>query len=36
MKKNLNIKYKIKSTMKDLYLDEPVFRVQKIDIEKLD
>jgi len=26
----------IKSTMKDFYLDEPVFKAQKIDVEKLD
>jgi len=25
----------IKSTMKDFYLDEPVFKAQKIDVEKL-
>lgn len=25
----------MKSTMKDFYLDEPVFKVQKIDVEKL-
>lgn len=26
----------IKSTLKDFYLDEPVFKAQKIDVEKLD
>jgi len=26
----------IKSTLKDFYLDEPVFKVQKINVEKLD
>jgi len=28
-------KSNIKSTMEDFYLDEPVFRAQKIDVEKL-
>lgn len=26
----------IKSTLKDFYLDEPVFKAQKIDVDKLD
>lgn len=26
----------IKSTLKDFYLDEPIFKAQKIDVEKLD